>query len=209
MRDDFFNVLEQTIAFMSDTETNLDPEMKIRLALGFYAHLASASNFYIIPYNLLAIAQDRPVDISGATLSQHCLSLLPANCLIEMASQLDDHTFAESLEDLFHFGLVHAYQTGRYQINKEGIVMCGIDADSNHLMSFEQFELQLERAINFFVLLKKQVDKQINLYQIEKQVKGTLYPGGDIKTWRIKYTPSKKMFSILGLATKEMVETLN
>lgn len=192
-----FNVLAQAIHFMQDTDIAMEQAYRIRLAISFYHHLASASNFYTILYNMLRIFQHDPIDLCNTTLQAHCPPDYPAIYLATHCVAKEDVMLATCLTQLFDYDLVRAYQTGRYEITKTGITLAYTHPSEQQVLGFEDFEERLERSINFFVLLKNLIDQYVEHYQVEKQVYGKLYPDQAADHFRIKFIKEKKLFAVL------------
>lgn len=174
---------EDYIKFISDGGklTNL----KARVALGFYCHLAEASGFYEIPKNMLRIASGEPYNLwpfredlvrkhplSGETVAPNANKVL--RNLADHASALQLCELAEVFRDAFEADLRNGYAHADYVVWSDGIRLPKRNGGHPRKVIWNEFWHHFNRGINFFHTLRVVVSDYQGSYHPPKKIRGRL-----------------------------------
>lgn len=200
---DSVDALAEYIEFLSEPPQT--SRLKIRIALGFYCHLAEASGLYEVPKNMLRVAGGEyynPMPFSGL-VERHRLtgeSIAPnANKimkdLIGHSADLNLHKLSQVFRGLFEPDLRNGYAHADYVVWSDGIRLPRRNGGVGRLVSYDTFNFYLNRAINFFLLLQDLCGLYMRSYNPSKQIIGAL-PNGPTETITISYSPENGVLSI-------------
>ena len=180
--------------------------LKLRVALGFYCHLAEASGFYEIPKNMLGVAEGIGHSITPFShlVEQNRVTgneIAPnANKVIKdlagHAKNIGHNELAEVFRDAFDPDLRNAYAHADFVVWNKGIrlnLKLGIPRE----VPFADFEVLLERGLNFFHLLRQIVDQSMLSYSPPRKIAGRL-GDGPIGEWTIACDPEQGIFDVSG-----------
>ncbi len=211
MQDAGWNTAHETqYAFHEYLEfiENLEPSrMKLRIALGFYCHLAEASGFYEIPKNMLRISEGQShvlapfMDLvqehrqTGNRIAPNANKIL--RDLAGHAKTLDFDNLAEVFRDAFDPDIRNGYAHADYIVWQDELRLPRRNGGYAKSIPLEDFSLLFERGVKFFNILQKLVLEYIKSYNPPKTIKTRLQNEPEMD-WTIYSDPKTGAFGITG-----------
>ena len=181
--------------------------LKVRVALGFYCHLAEASGFYEIPKNMMRIVDGELYNIVPfrelVEKHQHTGNMIAPNAnkilrnLAGHAETIGFHELAEVFRDAFDPDLRNGYAHADYIVWEDGIRLRKRNGGNPRVVSYAEFQARFDRGIKFFRILKQIVDQNIGSYNPPRVIRGQL-ADESVGNWTIHFDPEQKTFSITG-----------
>lgn len=177
----------------------------IRVALGFYCHLAEASGFYEVPKNLLRLVEGKKYNLwpfqeivekhkeTGKIIAPNANKVL--RNLAGHAKELGFDELAEVFRDAFDPDLRNGYSHADYVIWNDGIRLRKRNGGQPRIVSWEEFDYLFNKGINFFHILKQLAVEYQNEYIEPKTIRGQL-DNEPIGYWTIHCNKEKGSFSI-------------
>ena len=153
---------------------------RARVALAFYCHLAEASGFYETPKNMMRIAEGKSYVIwpfhdlnqkhavTGATIAPNANRVF--RDLVGHANTIGLSSLAEVFRDAFEPDLRNGYAHADYIVWDDGIRLPMRTGGARRTISWPQFQALLERAINFFLILRNQVVRSMKSFNPPRQI---------------------------------------
>src|SRR5262249_39764711 len=116
--DEAIFAVEDYLAFLTTTRPS---RVNVRIALGLYAQLGSASGFYEVPKNMLRTPEGPPPGERPFSLAPHDQrgAIAAREDLAGHASRVGRTELADSIRDAFNPRIVRGYANGEYVIWKE------------------------------------------------------------------------------------------
>ncbi|HET6330697.1 MAG TPA: hypothetical protein VFF76_07915 [Holophagaceae bacterium] len=118
--------------------------------------------------------------------------------MVGHAEEVGQHELAELFRDAFDGDLRNAYAHADYVIWDDGIRLPKRNGGDTRIVSWEEFGLLLDRALDFFQILDQVLDENIRSYDPPREVKASLGDGSPESIWTICFDSKAKMFSISG-----------
>ena len=182
-----------------------EDDIRPRIALAFYSHLAEASGFWEVLKNLLEVARGQKFNVMpfakftaryGASVG----STVPnANRLMRsLVKSSSDAGFSDlqtTFGDAFDSDLRNAYAHADYSLAKEGIFVL---SRYNHerQVSWRDFNILLDRAIHLYLILNDIRVEHCERYIEPKQVIGSLNERDPAGPWLIEFKGSDRAMNI-------------
>jgi len=178
---------------------------RIRVALGFYCHLAEASGFYEAPKNLLRVAGgeehrlwpflelNRKHAETGKVIAPNANRIFWD--LIGHSKSLGFEKLSEVFRDAFDSDIRNAYSHADYIIWTDGLRIRNQAGGYPRIIKWDDFDQKLLCAINFYNVVRELIKESIALFDPPKEVIASV--GSQPKfRWIIKFDPKSGAFSI-------------
>ena len=210
MQDAGWNTAEEADRAFHDympfvTKKKKPSSLRIRVALGFYCHLAEASGFYETPKNMLLIADGKKFNMwpfsalvdahkqSGAIISPNANKVFKD--LIGHAATLGFADLAEVFRDAFDSDIRNAYAHADYVIWQDGLRLPKRNGGHADRIEWPEFNRLFMRGTNFYITIKEVVDEHVKAYDPPKTIRAVLSdePEGN---WTIHYDKNRSSFRI-------------
>lgn len=180
-------------SFLSNSKNE---EIRPRVALAFYSHLAEASGFWEIVKNLLGIVQGHKYNIMPfAELTRRYGnskgSPIPnANALmrslVKYSAEAGFPDLQSTFQHAFDSDLRNAYAHADYHLSNEGIFFLARYGEER-LVSWIELHSLLERALNLYLVLNDIRLEHCHMYIEPKQISGTLNNRDAPTSWTVEY----------------------
>lgn len=169
---------------------------KIRVALSFYCHLSEASGFYETPKNLMRLAGgedyrmwpflelNRTHGETGKKIAPNSNKIFQD--LIGHAKSLGLNELVEVLRDAFDPEIRNAYAHADYIIWEDGFRIRNQACGHPKIIGWEEFNLKIHRALNFYQIIKGLVEEYILSYKTPKEVVASMGSGQPEFKWKIE-----------------------
>ncbi len=167
-----------------------------RIALALYSHISEASGFWEVPKNLLSIIDGNKYDLMPFS---HLVkkfgspegSIAPnANkvmrSLMAYSKELGFHELADVFKNAFDPDIRNGFAHADYALIDRGICV-GSRYDSERIISWEEFNELLHRAVNFYKTFMLVLSENLKHYSEPKIIKGYLTDKEPESTWEIHY----------------------
>ena len=141
-------VFSEYLEFLNKLE---ESRMKLRIALGFYCHLAEASGFYEIPKNMLRISEGKSHVLwpfsdlvrkhpeTGNQIAPNANKVL--RDLTGHAKELGFDDLAEVFRDAFNSNIRNGYSHADYIVWEDGLRLPKRNGGSAKLIPWDEFNL--------------------------------------------------------------------
>jgi len=180
-------------SFLSrDVESDLRP----RVALAFYSHLAEASGFWEVVKNLIGVTQGAkfnfmPFSQFTAKYGSSEASPIPnANklmrSLVRSSTEAGFPSLASSFSEAFDADLRNAFAHADYCLAKEGVFVLS-RYGQERLVGWPELNVLLDKAMTFYLVLNDVRVEHCQTYAEPKLVTGTLNPTDPPTEWRIEF----------------------
>ncbi|MBN2589503.1 MAG: hypothetical protein JXA96_06555 [Sedimentisphaerales bacterium] len=170
--------------------------IKIRVSLAFYCHLSEASGFYEMPKNMMRIAGgedyrmwpflelNRTHGETGKKIAPNSNKIF--RDLIGHAESLDLKELVEVFSDAFDPEIRNAYAHADYIIWKDGFRMPNQGCGHPKIIRWNEFNLKISRALNFYQIIRKLAEEYIMSYKTPKEVIASMGGGQPEFKWKIE-----------------------
>ena len=177
----------------------------VRIAFGFYCHLAEAGGFYETPKNLLRAVEGVQYNLwpfqgivekhkeTGKIIAPNANKVL--GDLAGHAKELGFDELAEVFRDAFDPDLRNGYSHADYVIWNDGVRLRKRNGGQPRIVKWEEFYCLLNKGINFFHVLKQLAIESQDAYIVPKTINGRL-DDGPIMSWKIHCDKEKGSFSL-------------
>jgi len=178
-----------------------------RIALAFYCHVSEASGFWEIPKNLLCIIKGgtynpmpfwefvRLHSTSGQLIAPNANKIMAS--IAGLANEIGLSDLAGVFRDAFDPDLRNGYAHADYAIDTKGVYVRA-RYEQARLIEWGEFNLLLDKGINFYSTLMCVVGEFMRQYEVPRVVEGRLNDRDPTCNWRISYDVQKGQFSIIG-----------
>ena len=182
--------------YASFLSRDVEADIRPRVALAFYAHLAEASGFWEVVKNLIAVSQGLKYNVMpfaqftskyGAAEG----SPIPnANrlmrSLVKASQEADMAELAATFREAFDSDLRNAFAHADYSLSAEGIFVLS-RYGQERLITWQELNVLLDRAMHVYMALNDLLVAYCLLYAAPKEVRGTLNPNEAAKTWTVHF----------------------
>ncbi|HJW32519.1 MAG TPA: hypothetical protein VJ505_04050 [Holophagaceae bacterium] len=180
-------------SFLSNSQNE---EIRPRVALAFYSHLAEASGFWEIVKNLLGIVQGRKYNLmpfaeftrrygnSKGSPIPNANALMRS--LVKCSGEAGFSDLQFTFQHAFDSNLRNAYAHADYHLSKEGVFFLA-RYDEERLVSWVDLHLLLEKALNLYLILNDTRIEHCHKYIEPKQIFGSLNNRDAPTSWKVEY----------------------
>lgn len=187
------NAFNDYVKFLQENEKS---PIHARVALALYSHISEASGFWEIPKNLLSIIGGnkynpipfldlvREYGSAEGSIAPNANKVMRS--LMKYSEKLGFPELAEVFRDVFDTDLRNGYAHADYALLDNGICV-GPRYKKERIVSWEEFNELLHRAINFYTLFMSVLSENLKYYSEPKIVKGFLNDREPESTWKIHY----------------------
>ena len=158
--------------------------VKVRIALSLYSHLSEASGLYEVPKNMMRIASGGDYNLwpFQHLVAQHAVTgarIAPnANKIMKDILGHADDLGLEKLKALvletFDPELRNGYAHADYIVWTDGIRLRKRNGGHPSIVTFDEFDIKLNKAIVFFQSLRESIRQAMRSYSPAKRVIGRL-----------------------------------
>jgi len=178
---------------------------RVRVALGFYCHLAEASGFYEAPKNLLRVAGgeehrlwpflelNRKHAETGKVIAPNTNRIF--RDLIGYSKSLGFEKLSEVFRDAFDSDIRNAYSHADYVIWTDGLRIRNQAGGFPKIIKWDDFDQKLLRAINFYHVLRELIKESIASFDPPKEVVASVGNQPSFR-WTLKFDSESGAFSI-------------
>jgi hypothetical protein len=179
--------------------------LRIRVALAFYCHISEASGFYEVPKNLLRVAEGnhyiivpfkdivREHRVTGDAITPNASAVFKD--LVGHSELLKFKKLTAVLKKAFDPDLRNAFAHADYVVWTDGIRLTRRNGGIPTLVSYQDFSLKLQRAVDFFNVLALVQKVFLKAYDPPKTILGRL-GGGPEENWTISFDPTNGKIGI-------------
>lgn len=180
--------------------------VNVRIALGFYSHLAEASGFYEVPKNMLRVSEGDHFQIqpfrhlvkehgdTGKKIAPNANKVMKD--LVGHAKSAGFDDLAEVFRDAFDSDVRNGYAHADYVIWKDEIRFPNRNGGFARSIKASEFERLLNRGVNFFVRLFNVLDENIRSYETPKVFLAKLNDDEPTGKWTIEFDTNRGVLSI-------------
>lgn len=192
---------DQYINFLNNNDY---PELRPRIALAFYCHLAEASGYWEVVKNMLCVSNGELYNVapfhefvkkhktSGELIAPNANKVLKS--IVGFANELGHYNLAEVFRDAFHPDIRNGFAHADYVLFNSGIALKN-RYGKEQIISWEELNLLLNKGICFYGCLRDIVREYIRSYSSPKVVQGRLHKE-PISKWTIHYNLENGSFTI-------------
>src|SRR3990167_7446178 len=174
----------------------VEEEIRPRVALAFYAHIAEASGFWEIPKNLISVCQGHkynPMPFAQFTAKYGSAEGSPipnANKLMRSLVRASQEAGLTELAAMFcgafDSDLRNAFAHSDYYLDKEGIF---IHSRYGHerVIDWTEVNVLLERAMHVYQILNALRVEHCQTYVVQKEIFGALNHQEGKTIWKVKF----------------------
>jgi hypothetical protein len=196
--------------YASFLSRNVEPEIRPRTALAFYAHLAEASGFWEVVKNLIGVAQGQKFNVMPfaqftAKYGASEGSPIPnANklmrSLVKSSTEAGFLDLASTFSDAFDADLRNAFAHADYCLSKEGVFVQP-RYGQERLIDWRELNVLLDRAMLLYLSLNDIRVEYCRSYGEPRHVVGTLNPREPATQWKVEFkSPEGAMLLFNGRA---------
>lgn len=196
--------------YASFLSRNVEPDVRPRAALAFYAHLAEASGFWEVVKNLIGVAQGQKFNVMPfaqftAKYGASQGSPIPnANklmrSLVKSSTEAGFLDLASTFSGAFDADLRNAFAHADYCLAKEGVFVQS-RYGQERLVDWRELNVLLDRAMLLYLSLNDLRAEYCRSYAEPRHVVGTLNPREPATQWKVEFkSPEGAMLLFNGRA---------
>jgi hypothetical protein len=205
LQDAGWNTAVEALATIDDFsrffQTAPSSRVNVRIALGFYSHLAEASGFYEVAKNMLRVSQGdhfmvqpfrhlvREHTDTGKRIAPNANKV--TKDLVGHAAVAGFLELSEVFRDAFDSELRNGYAHADYVIWSDEIRLPNRNGGYPRSVSLRDFERLLNRGLNFFLRLFAVLNESIRSYSPPKVFRARLNADTPTATWTIAFDPAR------------------
>lgn len=201
--------------YLSLLESDVDAELKIRVALAFYCHLAEAAGFYEVPKNLLNVASGQEFSmwpflyltkahkVTGQRIAPNANKIMQD--LVGHSSEIGLTDLAQAFKGAFDPDVRNGYAHADYVVWADGLRLKKRNGGQPRIIPWDEFFDLFFKGINFFLMITNVASEFIHSYCEPKYVQGNCF--GVPNSWAaIFYDERAGSLFITGSLSREACE---
>lgn len=159
-------------------------KLRVRVGLSLYSHLSEASGLYEVPKNMLRIGEGRDYNLwpfqdlvrthklTGERIAPGASKIMQD--LLGHAKELGFENFCEVLTAAFDPEIRNGYAHADYVVWTDGIRLPHRNGGRPRLVTYDEFEIKMNRAMGFFQVLTEEISNAMGSYRTPVYTMGRL-----------------------------------